>query len=226
MKQDFGNLPSSASAEPQAHRLGALSEHYESGGRGPGTVSGGQGDPGGVSYGLFQLASRTGTAAAFVRAEGARWSAELTGEPGSPAFSAAWRAIASRDGEAFAAAQRAFIERSHYHPAVRSVLDATGHDLDRRPDALRDVVWSTAVQHGQAAQLLTGAVRAADAKAARGTPGHDRVTIRETYRLRADHVRALARRANPAERQVLTHVAGRRYPDECAAALAMLDAQA
>ena len=61
----------------KSHQLGALSERYESGGRGCGTVSGGQGDPGGVSYWLHQLASKTGTVAAFLKAEGARWAAEL-----------------------------------------------------------------------------------------------------------------------------------------------------
>jgi hypothetical protein len=44
-----------------AHRIGAIAERFESGGRGPGTVSSGAGDPGGISYGTYQLASRTGT---------------------------------------------------------------------------------------------------------------------------------------------------------------------
>ncbi len=79
----------------RTRRLGALSERYESGGRGPGTVSTGVGDPGGVSYGLYQLATRTGTAAAFVAAEGKRWAADFAGRtPGSAAFTAAWKAVA------------------------------------------------------------------------------------------------------------------------------------
>ena len=95
------------------HQLGALSERHESGGRGCGTISGGQGDPGGVSYGLYQLASKTGTVAAFLKAEGARWAAGLGAAPGSPAFSTAWKAIAARETITFAEAQHAFIERSH-----------------------------------------------------------------------------------------------------------------
>ena len=62
---------SPASTVPAAHRLGALSERFESGDRGPGAVSSGQGDPGGVSYGIWQLSSRAGTAAAFAASEGA-----------------------------------------------------------------------------------------------------------------------------------------------------------
>ena len=46
-------------------RIGILSEKYEGGG--PATVSTGEGDPlGGVSYGTYQLATNTGSAAAFV----------------------------------------------------------------------------------------------------------------------------------------------------------------
>ncbi|MEO7384979.1 MAG: hypothetical protein ABIU18_08610, partial [Novosphingobium sp.] len=152
-----------------SHRLGSLSEHYESGGRGAGAVSGGQGDPGGISYGLYQLSSSTGTAADFVKNEGARWAGELTDVPGSQGFSAAWRAIAARDGEQFADAQQAFITRSHYRPVVQAVHAATGHDLDARPDAVRDACWSAAVQHAAAARLLIGAVGDADTCAGRGT---------------------------------------------------------
>lgn len=40
--------------------LGKTSEHYESGGRGPGVVSSGKGDHGGVSYGKYQFSSKMG----------------------------------------------------------------------------------------------------------------------------------------------------------------------
>lgn len=71
-------------------RLGALSERFESGERGPGAVSSGKGDPGGVSYGIWQLSSRAGTAAAFMASEGAPWQGDFAGAaPGSAAFSAA-----------------------------------------------------------------------------------------------------------------------------------------
>jgi hypothetical protein len=136
-------------APTPARRLGALSERYESGGRGPGTVSSGLRDPGGVSYGLYQLASKTGTVAAFMAAEGVRWSRDfLDKAPGSAPFSAAWAAVAARDPVAFGEAQHAFIERSHYRPAIAAVKARTGLDLDRRADAVRDACWSCSVQHG------------------------------------------------------------------------------
>ena len=209
---------------PSAHRLGLLSEKYESGGRGCGTVSTGKGDPGGVSYGLYQLASRTGTVAAFVRSEGRRWAADLPGEPGSESFSTGWRRVAASDAEAFADAQHAFVERTHYRPVITAVLRTTGYALDHRADALRDVVWSTAVQHASAPRIVTEAVHQADAVAQRNTSAHDRALIEAVYRLRTAHVMAIARRSSPLVRRTLTQVCEGRYPDERAAALAMLAA--
>jgi hypothetical protein len=52
---------------PRSDQLGAVSAKYESGGRGVETVSSGKGDPGGVSYGSHQLASKTGTMRAFLK---------------------------------------------------------------------------------------------------------------------------------------------------------------
>lgn len=43
---------------PADRILGELSEKFETGGRGAGTVSGGQGDPGGASYGSYQMSSK------------------------------------------------------------------------------------------------------------------------------------------------------------------------
>lgn len=118
------------------HRLGSISERFESGRRGPGTVSGGQGDPGGVSYGTYQLASRTGTAG----------------------FSSAWKDIALREAEASASAQHAFIERTLYRPVIKAVAAGPDYDLGQRHAAACDTVWSTAVQHGGAAGLAKTAV--------------------------------------------------------------------
>lgn len=207
------------------HRLGALSETYESGGRGPGTVSTGLRDPGGVSYGLYQLASKTGTAAAFMAAEGVRWSRDFIGKaPGTSAFTAAWQAVAARDAAAFGQAQHAFIERTHYRPAVASVQAQTGLDLDARADAVRDACWSCAVQHGGATKILVRAVQAADKAAARTAPDYDHALVNAIYAARTAYVRKLAESASPGTRRTMLSLAETRYPAELAAALAMLDA--
>lgn len=203
--------------------LGALSARFESGGRGPGAVSGGQGDPGGVSYGIYQLASRTGTAGRFMQAEGSAWARDFgDAAPGSAAFSRAWRAVASRDGAAFAEAQHAFIERTHYRPAVRSVRRQTTLNLDSRHQAVRDATWSVAVQHGGAARILITAVGQADAAAQRGDAAYDSGLIRAIYAARTAYVLRVADRCKGAAAATLQSITRNRYPAELAAALKML----
>jgi len=208
-------------------RLGALSERFESGGRGPGAVSSGKGDPGGVSYGIWQLSSRACTAAAFVAAEGARWRADFAGAaPGTSAFTAAWQAIATQEPSAFAEAQHMFIERTHYRPAVASVGQRTGLKLDARHPAVRDAAWSVAVQHGGAAGILAAAVVRADAAPGRAEAGYDRALIDAIYAERSAYVLRVAARAGLASAQgrMLQSIVRSRYPAELAAALAMFEA--
>jgi LysM repeat protein len=209
------------------HRLGQLSEVYESGNRGAGTVSGGANDPGGVSYGVYQLASRTGTLSAFMRNEGARWAGEFRGlTGGSREFSAQWRALAAREPAAFREAQHAFIQRTHYQPAVNAVQTRHGIDLNSRHDAVRDAVWSVSVQHAGAATILNRAVAATDAQLSRTDPGYDRALINNIYSQRTAYVLDVAsRNTNPGERAQLISVTQNRYPSELRDALRMLDAQ-
>jgi hypothetical protein len=211
-----------AKGAASAPRLGALSERFESGDRGPGAVSSGRGDPGGVSYGIWQLSSRAGTAAAFVAAEGAAWRSEFAGAaPGSPLFSAAWQAIAAREPEAFAGAQHAFIERTHYCPAVATVHQRTGLDLDARHPAVRDASWSVAVQHGGAAGVLAEAVKRADSGRGRDETDYDRALVEAIYAVRSAFVLRLAARAGSLPGRTLRLIVRNRYPAELAAALAM-----
>ena len=75
---------STTPANNDQQRIGGLSERYESGGRGPGTVSSGAGDPGGVSYGTYQLAGNMNRPQEFLANEGSRWAAEFGGaRPGT-----------------------------------------------------------------------------------------------------------------------------------------------
>jgi hypothetical protein len=212
-----------------APELGSLSEEYESGGRGPGTVSGGVNDPGGVSYGTYQLASKTGTCSAFVKMEGKPWAAELAASrPGSAAFSAAWKAIAEREPEAFRKAQHAFIERTHYRPVVTAVEDRKAIDLNARSEAVRNMVWSCAVQHRGAPNILIQAVDMVDRSTARCAPDYDRKLIEAGYEARTAYVLAVA--GNPklpkGERDLLVSITKNRFVKERVKALAMLNAAA
>lgn len=125
-------------------KVGQTSLRFESSGAGPGTVSSGKGDLGGVSYGSYQIASETGTLAEFIKTSG--YASEFKDMPiNSDEFMAQWKHLASED-PGFGTAQHDFIQRSHYEPQVRS-LDRVGFDTAARGPAVQDMVWSTAVQY-------------------------------------------------------------------------------
>jgi hypothetical protein len=142
--------------------LGSLSRKYEVGDRGPGTVSTGVGDPGGISYGSYQMTSRGGgTVLRFVRQDAFPWRDRFADlRPGSEEFTARWRAVAAEAPEAFFEAQHAFIERTHFAPLVRRIRLASGFDITSRSHALQDAVWSTAVQHGPNSLVMKRALAA------------------------------------------------------------------
>lgn len=217
--------PTPRPSAPPHHRLGALSERYECGNRGPGAVSTGRNDPGGVSYGPFQLATRTGTCAAFLAAEGKKWASRFGSHaPGSDQFSAIWRAIAEADHDAFAQAQRDFIARTHYFPAVKSVTAKTGLDLNTRHPSVRDATWSTAVQHGGAVRILSAAIVNADQQVQRDHPNFDRTLVEAIYAERSAYVLRVAERPHlsAGEKRLLESLVRNRFAAERADALQML----
>lgn len=202
--------------------LGALSRRHEVGDRGPGTVSGGKGDPGGVSYGSYQLASKLGNARRFLETEGRRWLGRFGDHAeGSEAFSAVWRAVAAQEPAAFQAAQHAHVRRTHYEPQLRLIRSRSGIDLGSRSRALRDVVWSVAVQHGPGSLLVARALAGLDS----ADPDFDRKAIEAIYaeraRLRDDGRPAYFPRSSPAVQRGVA----RRFRAERADALAMLAAE-
>ncbi|HSI16938.1 MAG TPA: hypothetical protein VK980_04155 [Sphingomonas sp.] len=178
---------------PDHDGLGGLSATYETGGRGAGTVSNGKDDPGGISYGSYQMSTNKGTAAAFARSpEFAAWSAEFgTSKPGTAEFTRHWQHAAATDPAGFQLAQHRFIARTHYDPAVAATLAATGLDLDSRSKALRNVVWSTAVQHGKAPMLLIQAVNETNKTLQPQDADYDGTLIDNIYKARIAYVTAL-----------------------------------
>jgi len=133
---------------------GMLSAFFESGERGDAV---GYDSNGGTSYGTFQISSRQGTMRHFLdflAKQAPEWATRL--EHAGPAntgstkgkMPAEWRAIASEDPEKFANLQRRFIAESHYLPALKNVLQSTGLDRDMFSIPLKEVLFSTAVQHG------------------------------------------------------------------------------
>jgi hypothetical protein len=155
---DFTPIRSGAwVAEFPVIELGFLSEKEESGGRGPGTVSSGVGDPGGVSYGTYQLSSTLGRADAFVKRF---YPTEFKGlKGGTPAFSTKWRELAKKDPVGLHKNEHAFIKETHQDIQARKVLSEVGLDVGARSRVVQDVVWSVAVQHGPATTLIVNALK-------------------------------------------------------------------
>lgn len=163
-----------------ADALGELSAKYETGGRGPGTVSTGSGDPGGVSYGSYQMATKMGTVQRFVSQAGFQWADDFKGlTAGTAPFTSCWKRIAAEQTDAFQSAQHAFIKKSHYDLLAAKILSDDGLDVNTRSRALQDVVWSTAVQHGGGTSMIHKAL--ANVKSKPTDPGFDKELICAIY---------------------------------------------
>ncbi|MBG0791555.1 MAG: hypothetical protein H0S80_13770 [Desulfovibrionaceae bacterium] len=156
------SVPSAAApAMPEISVPGELSARFESGENGVGAV--GHDRVGGTSYGKYQIASRPGTMdrfLSFLDENAPEWADRLRGagpaDTGSRtgAMPAEWKAIAAEDPARFERLQHDFIAGETYRPARDMILGQTGLDFDNAPPALREVLWSTSVQHG-----ATGAAR-------------------------------------------------------------------
>ena len=211
--------------QPRASRvLGRLSVQYETGGRGCGTVSGGQGDPGGVSYGSYQMTCKPGggTVKRFVGQADFAFSDRFSGlTAGSPEFTTAWKALAESNAAEFQECQHEYIKRTHFDPLVQKLIDEDDLNVLTRSHTLQDVIWSTAVQHGGGTDVPHAALAKVDLEPT--DPGFDRAFITAIYeergRVRPDGKLARFPRVSP---QVQAGVANR-FRKELEDALKMLD---
>jgi murein DD-endopeptidase MepM/ murein hydrolase activator NlpD len=204
-----------------ADALGALSAKYETGGRGPGTVSTGVGDPGGVSYGSYQMASKMGTVQRFVAQTGFPWLSDFQNlKAGSAPFTACWKRIATNQTNAFQSAQHSFIKKSHYDLLAAKIRNEDGLDVNTRSGALQDVIWSTAVQHGGGTPIIHRAI--GNVSVSKTDPGYDEQLIRAIYaergKKKADGNLAYFSKSAPSVQKGVA----RRFRDELQDALAML----
>jgi len=179
---------------------------------------------GGTSYGQFQLASKTGAMDLFIKFLkekapdiAARLKAAGPSDTGGKTglMPAVWKDIAARDPKRFEALQHEFIRGSSYAPAAKSIVLTTGVDVTKRSYALREVLWSTAVQHGPsgAERIFSQAIENADV----GTDSQDfdKAVIEQVYRLRSQKFFRHTKRVREAVQS--------RFRDEKSTALALLD---
>lgn len=133
-------------------QIGSLSEKFESGGN-PGAI--GYDSTGGYSYGTYQLAHQN--AKKFV--EQSPYAREFSGLAfNSKAWQNKWRQVAQNDPQGFEKAQKKYIEQTHFVPQAQRLAKA-GFDLNSASDVLKDVIWSTAVQHGAQTDVVEKALR-------------------------------------------------------------------
>jgi hypothetical protein len=202
--------------------IGKLSEKYESGGRGPATVSTGEGDPGGVSYGTYQLASKIGRADEFVREFYPKEFEGLRG--GTPEFTARWKRLAEEQPEQLRENEHRFIRRTHYDPQVIKIEKALGVKVSERSAAFRDVIWSTSVHHGPNTDVVLMAAKDLETRFPNaGGKYTDRQWIEAIYRERGrmDDQGKLVRFRGVSERWI--PALSKRFEKECEDALAMLE---
>jgi hypothetical protein len=217
------SLSKSKQKTKQGPEPGTISAWFESGTLGAGAI--GYDERSGTLYGLYQLSSKLGTYDDFLdyleRAGHHGWVRQLR-EAGLPDTGTngglvpyVWGRIAGESPKEFADVQYAFIRDSLYRPALLGLRQATGIDYAGAPLAVREAIWSTAVQHGAAAavNLFTQASREAAQKAA-GETAH---LLVELYSLRSGCFES----SHPLVRKAV----GQRLEMECELILRMLQPQ-
>jgi len=144
-----------------AQGLGSVAALFESGDKGAAAI--GYDRTGGTSYGKFQISSRAGTMNRFLSylseqepalAERLRKSGPANTGSTRGRMPDEWARIAAENPERFERLQTEFIKKDHYQPAREKIREQTGVDIETAKPALREALFSTAVQHG-----ATGAAR-------------------------------------------------------------------
>jgi hypothetical protein len=144
------NTQSNKTAFTNNGSIGFISAKYESGGNG-GAVSSGEGDAGGVSYGISQFSSKAGSADKFVswlkQSNPKMAGAFKNYKAGTTEFSNAWKQTFSSYGEQFTQAQQQYTYDNYVKPLAELAKRKTGIDYTRST-ALRELLYSTAIQFG------------------------------------------------------------------------------
>lgn len=161
--------PKKGAAAKGLMTLGMLSEKFESNGS-PGTI--GRDNTGGWSYGAWQLAHNN--ALKFINKS--PYAAAFAGiKFNSDAWRNKWKSVAEADPEGFKREQMNYIAATHYKPVVDR-LASTGIDVNALSPALKNVIWSTAVQHGPGSKIVDAALKTAG--------GDEKKAIKTIYAMR------------------------------------------
>lgn len=153
--------------EVSQYQLGSITYFYETGKRNlneaVGVISNDAHDPGGKSYGIFQLASKTSMLnkfIAFYQITASQYFTDITlvkifdDVPiASNQFDEKWQRLAKNNSLIFAKLQHAFIAQMSFNPLIKYLTDQNiAHELITL--AIKEAIWSLGVQHGKALLIL------------------------------------------------------------------------
>ncbi len=191
----LAQLDKSLTRNSEVQDLGSIAALFESGDKGAAAI--GFDRTGGTSYGKYQISSRAGTMNRFLnflsenepamavrlRKAGPANTGSIRG--GMPAE---WARIAAESPERFEHLQTEFIKKDHYQPAREKIREMTGLDIETTKPALREALFSTAVQHGAtgAARIFNAAIdkflnKSEAGQAGVGTKSFEQALVSEVY---------------------------------------------
>lgn len=168
--------------EEEEKSLGHIAAKYESGDgtSDAGTISNTKGDPGGKSYGTYQLSIAAGTLKRYV--EQSEFKDYFRGIPfGSKDFDYQWMTIADMDEQEFRADQHDFIKRTHFLPANRY---AKNQGFSVNVNAVAEAIFSISVQHGGYKRVINLARRLKEGK-------DPEAQVKALYKARRQYVNSL-----------------------------------
>lgn len=147
------------------HPLGSLSSEYESRGKSD-TI--GYDEGGGYSYGLYQIETKKGTMKSYLNYLSKHPDYHLLGErlikaggheaakSKHESFVREWKNLSQED--MFKKSQIDFIKQGHLKPLLNNLKTIKGLDINNLNPVLEDVLFSTAVQHTKASDIVKSAL--------------------------------------------------------------------
>ena len=152
MKQERDMNKAITPQEKSPSLIGSLAAQYESSTKGSSVI--GYDRNGGTSYGTYQISSRAGSFDSFLNfldKQAPEWANKLRDAGNANTGSRAgkvpdtWKALCAEDPNKMKKLEHDFIVESHYEPVASYVEEKWEGNISH---ALREVIFSTAVQHG------------------------------------------------------------------------------
>lgn len=131
------------------YKVGDLAIKYETGGKGPGFISNGAswGDPGGDSYGSYQLETKLGTMQDYLKGNDKFINVLKKLKVNSPEFRSTWKKLAVDDPAGFQQSQFDFLaKKPNGHNSAMVYAKGLGWSIDSF--ALESAIFSTSNQSG------------------------------------------------------------------------------